>query len=263
MNIFHAAVLGLVEGITEFIPVSSTGHLILTADLLGFSGPGSSAFVVFIQLGAVLAVVVAFPQLFGGLFQRQENRATFGGRRAMKLIAVTTVPALVAGLLGYHFIKEHLFTPATVSAGLAAGGLWILLGDHRRKSTRSLETMNWRDALLIGVFQCLALWPGVSRAAATIMGTMALGFDRRSATRFSFFAAVPLLTAAAFYDLLETLPELHAANIPVFATGLIVSFLVAWPILKALIGFVGNHTLHVFGWYRLLLAAVVLYSCNC
>jgi undecaprenyl-diphosphatase len=258
-----AILLGIVEGLTEYIPVSSTGHLILAGDLLGFDSlvgeEVAKTFDVFIQLGAVLAVVVAYPGRFAGLLRFGENRG-FSGVRGLTLLMITTIPGGIVGVLAKKQIEAHLFRPLTVALGLAVGALWILAVERRLPRTRreGVDALDWKDALGIGLFQCLALWPGMSRSSSTILGGMMLGVERKAATEYSFFAAVPIVTAAGLYKLYESRSLLSASHAAVFAIGFVVSFVVAWASVKLLIRFLSRHTLVVFGWYRLAVAAVVL-----
>lgn len=258
-----ALVLGVVEGLTEYVPVSSTGHLILVGDLLGFAGmvrPGvDKTFEVFIQLGAILAVVVAYPARFGRLV-RLGASSGFAGIRGLGLLVVTSLPAALAGIAARNAIKTYLFSPLAVAIGLAAGALWILAVEWRlpRARRHDLDSLNWKDALGIGWFQCLALWPGMSRSSSTILGGMMLGLDRKTATEYSFFAAVPILLGAGLYDLYKSRSILSAADVPLFAVGLVVSFGLAWLSVKLLIRFLSRHTLTPFGWYRLIVAAAAL-----
>ncbi len=261
--IFATICLGLVEGLTEYIPVSSTGHLILAKDLLGFDGlvgkAAAETFVIFIQLGAILAVVVAYPRRFAGLLRLNDTRG-FSGLRGLTLLLITSIPGGILGLVAGRSIKEHLFQPLTVAIGLAVGALWILAVERRLPRTRreGVDSLDWKDALGIGLFQCLALWPGMSRSSSTILGGMMLGVERKTATEYSFFAAVPLLTAATLYELYKSRDLLSASHVPVFALGFVVSFLAAWAAVKFFVRFLSRHTLEPFGWYRLVVAAVVL-----
>lgn len=254
-----AALMGLVEGLTEFIPVSSTGHLILAGAVLKMPERMQETFDVFIQLGGILAVVAAYPRRFAGLLDLR-RREGFAGVRGLLLLAVTTLPAIVAGLLLSGTIKEHLFSPLTVAVGLVAGALWILAAERREARVRveTMDGLTWRDALAIGLFQCLALWPGVSRSVSTILGGMSVGVGRRAATEYSFFAAVPVLSLAALYSLYEGWSTLTRADVPAFAIGLAMSFVFGWISVRFLISFLARHKLNVFGWYRLALAAVIL-----
>jgi len=258
-----AAVLGVVEGLTEFLPVSSTGHLILVGHAIGFTGPRAESFEVVIQLGAILAVVVLYWRRFAGLVLPPAEAPEGGGlsgRRGIGLLALTTLPACVAGLAAAGTIKAHLFNPQSVAWALGVGALAILAVEALRRPARlsSLDQITPALALGIGLFQCLALWPGFSRSAATIMGGMLLGADRRVAAEYSFIAAVPVMGAATGYELLSSLGLFSAADLPVLAIGFGVSFLAAWAAVKGFIGLLTRMTLRPFAAYRLALAPLVL-----
>jgi undecaprenyl-diphosphatase len=262
--------LGIVEGLTEFLPVSSTGHLILTGHLLGFTGQRADCFEIFIQFGAILAVVFLFWNRFVSLwpFGRSLQASSPGGQgidsqsrgfagwNGLFLLAAVTAPGLLFGKLLHSTIKEHLFNPITVAIGLGVGGAFILVvekwGPKARKT--QVEALTIRDALLIGLFQCLALWPGMSRASSTILGGMLLGFDRKTAAEFSFLAAVPLIAAAALYDLYKNLPYLQVSDIGIFAVGFLVALISAWAAIRFFMRFLARNTLVVFGVYRILVA---------
>jgi len=250
-----ALVMGVVEGMTEFVPVSSTGHLILAKAVLRFTI--NDSFEVFIQTGAMLAVVIAYFPRFAGLLNFRRHIG-FAGWRGIGLLALTSAPALLVGLLLHASIKAHLFNPATVALGLGLGSLLTerFVGDKQK--TAEVDMINWRQALAIGLFQCLALFPGMSRSSSTILGGMLSGVRRRAATEYSFFAAVPVLLAAGGFDLLESLPQLGRADLPLYLIGFIVSFLAAWVAVRFFIHYLARHTLVPFGWYRLGLAVVVL-----
>ncbi|MCA1944994.1 MAG: undecaprenyl-diphosphate phosphatase [Desulfovibrio sp.] len=256
---FTALVLGIVEGLTEFLPVSSTGHLILAGNLLGYTGPRADTFEVIIQLGAILAVAVMYRDRFIGLFCPQPGQA-FGGVRGMWLLFLTCLPAVILGLLTHSQIKEHLFGPKTVAIALAVGAVAILLVEARPRRSRyhSLDDLTPMLALGVGLFQCLALWPGFSRSAATIMGAMLLGADRKTSAQYSFIAAVPIMFAATGYDLLKSWSFLDASWFQFLAVGFVVSFVSAWVAVKGFIRLLGSTTLRPFAWYRLALAPVVL-----
>jgi undecaprenyl-diphosphatase len=257
-ELLKAIVLGLVEGLTEFLPISSTGHLIIVNDLIGYTSEEADTFNVFIQLGAILAVLLYFRERFIGLitFQRGEG---FTGLRGLTLLALTTLPALAFGYLAHDTIKTHLFSTETVAIGLAAGAVWILLTEryYRQDDPVELDQLTWITALGIGLFQCLAMWPGMSRSACTILGAMLLGLRRRAATEYSFFAAVPVMLAACSYDLYASRDILRADMIPFFATGFITAFVSALAAVKFFIHFVSRHTFTPFAWYRLALAALL------
>lgn len=255
----YAAILGIVEGLTEFIPVSSTGHLIITSRLLGLQGVKIDAFEIFIQLGAIIAVVFLYWNKFTGLCDFKK-KGGFAGINGLMLLGLTTIPALISGFFAHKFIKQDLFNVTTVAIGLGAGGIAILLVEWllRRSGKEGLDSLTWRDALLIGLFQCLGLWPGVSRAAATIVGAIVIGISRRTAAEYSFLAAVPVIFAAAIYDLYKNINFLSVSDIPFFATGFIVSFVTAMFAVKLFLYIIGKTTLVPFGIYRLVVAVVIL-----
>lgn len=254
-----AAILGFVEGLTEFIPVSSTGHLILAGHWLGFHGEKAATFEIFIQLGAILAVVCLYRQSFCDLLNPHKKEG-FAGVRGSSLLITTTLPALGIGFLVHSAIKEYLFNPVSVAIGLALGGVWLIVTEKRlvKPKKTGLNSLNLKDALLIGFFQCLALWPGISRSAATILGAMTIGYDRKTATEYSFFAAVPVLFAATVLDLIKSRDLLTVSDLPFFMAGFFVSFVTAFLAVKYFIRFVSKHSLQGFGWYRLVLAGLVL-----
>lgn len=272
IELLQALVLGLVEGLTEFLPVSSTGHLIVAGHLLGFEGDKANSFDIFIQLGAILAVVFLYRARFFSLlsFEKAERRkffapgsilaGGFGGLNGIVLLGLTTLPALVFGFLAHSYIKKHLFNPTTVAIGLAVGGLAILLIERNLPKTKraGLDSLTWREALAVGFFQCLALWPGMSRSGSTILGGMAIGIERKTAAEYSFLAAVPVMFAATAYDLLKSRSFLSAADIPLFLVGFVISFISAWLAVKFFIHLLASHTLKPFGWYRIAVAVIIL-----
>ena len=256
--VLSAVLLGVVEGLTEFLPVSSTGHMIVVGHLIDWQGPQAATFQIFIQSGAILAVVGLYRDRFRSLLRRREN--DFGGREGLLLLGMTTLPALVFGALAHGYIKQYLFNPVTVALGLGAGGIVILLVERllTRPGREGLGTLRWPDALLIGFCQCLSLWPGVSRAAATIIGGRVAGLERRTATEYSFLAAVPVMFAAIGYDLLKSWHHLGIENLGVFAIGFVVAWLSARLAVQFFLRLLGNYTLAPFGWYRIVAAGVVL-----
>jgi undecaprenyl-diphosphatase len=253
-----ALVLGLVEGVTEFIPVSSTGHLNVVGHLLGFTGERANTFEIFIQLGAILAIVVLERRRFLELL-RPGARGGFAGLRGCALLAVTTAPALLLGFLFHHLIKERLMRPGPIAGALLLGGVGILLAERFRpaETAGSLEAITWGQALRVGLFQCLALWPGVSRSAATIVGGLLGGLERRTAALYSFFAAVPIMAAAAGYDLLKSWRALGPADLAPFALGFVVSYLAAWATVRAFVTLLGRFTLRPYAWYRIAIAPLI------
>jgi undecaprenyl-diphosphatase len=253
-----ALLLGVVEGLTEFLPISSTGHLILTSYWLDFHGKRAEVFEIFIQLGAILAVVVEYRERFARLAR---ELPTSGEAQAFAVrLAIAFVPAAGLGLLAHDFISDRLFTPHGVAAALIAGALLILVVErmHLPVRTRSTDAMSWAQAAGIGVAQCLALWPGFSRSAATILGGLGVGLDRRSATEFSFFLAVPTLAAASLYALWKNAGHLAAGDALWLAVASAVSFGVAWAAIRWLLRYVSSHDFRIFAYYRLALGALVL-----
>lgn len=260
MEILSAFLLGILEGLTEFIPVSSTGHLIVAGHLLDFEGPKASTFEIFIQLGAILAVLFLFKERFFDLLRLRE-RVGFRGARGIMLLFLTTLPAMVFGALAYSTIKSRLFNPATVAIGLAVGGLAILATERWLPGVKKsgLDSLDWKDALLVGLFQCLAMWPGMSRSACTILGGMLIGVDRRTAVEYSFFAAVPVMLAAVTLDLYKNIGILESGDVPIFGIGFLVAFFSAWLAIKFFLRIVANHDLSAFGWYRLAVAPLIYF----
>ena len=254
-----AMLLGFVEGATEFLPISSTGHLILAGWLVGYQGDKAASFEIFIQLGAILAVVWVFRHKFFKLITARDT-TQFAGRRGLYLLAITTTPALFFGFLFHGPIKQYLFNPATVAIGLILGGIGILFIEKRpqNKTMQSLNNLSRKQALGVGFAQVLALFPGVSRSGSTIMGGMLFGINRETAVEYSFLAAVPVMFAATGYDLLKTLPNLTSSDIPFFAIGLISAFVSALIAIKWLLKYVQQHTFAPFAWYRIVLGLVVL-----
>lgn len=261
MELLIAFILGIVEGITEFLPISSTGHLIVVGNLLGFTGSRATTFEVFIQLGAILAVVVAYRQRFLDLIShsRETNQRGLSGFNGLKLLFLTTLPALLTGLLLHGFIKEELFNPAVVAVGLLFGGIALIAIERWYKPTSEvgLDKLTTKRALMIGGFQVLALSPGVSRSGATIVGGRLSGLSRAAAVEYSFLAAVPVMLAAVSYDMYKNLPLLQLSDIAIFAVGFITAFISALIAIKVFVRLVQRYTLEPFGWYRIALALVI------
>jgi undecaprenyl-diphosphatase len=256
-----AVLLGVVEGLTEFIPVSSTGHLILVGHLLGFVGEKAASFEIAIQLGAILSVVFLYWRRFVELIPvpaGMDSASTMKGWAGLGRIALATLPALVVGFFARHAIKEQLFTPLAVTWALAVGGVAILLAERiiARRRTRSLDTLTTTQAFAIGLFQVLSLWPGTSRAAATIVGGLLVGIERKGAAEFSFLIAVPVMFAATGYELIKMRGLFAAQDMMQFAVGFVVSFVVALVAVKSFVSFLGRWSLAPFAWYRIAVAAV-------
>lgn len=258
-ELWQAVVLGIVEGLTEFLPVSSTGHLIITGHLLGFTGEKAATFEVVIQLGAILAVAVLYRDRFLGLLRTNPDRP-FSGARGLWLLFLTSAPAAAIGFVAHDAIKEKLFSPVTVAWALGVGALAIIAVEAVRRKMRfkSLDHLTPAVALGIGFFQTFSLWPGFSRAAATIMGGMLLGCERKLAAEYSFIAAVPIMVAATGYDMLKNLHLFDSGDLSFLAVGFIVSFFAAWAAVKVFIGLLSRITLRPFAYYRLAIAPLVL-----
>ena len=253
-----ALLLGVVEGLTEFLPISSTGHLIVASRLVDFTGKRAEVFQIFIQLGAILAVVWEYRERLWRATVDLPRRPE--ARRFAGTLLLAFLPAAVLGLAVHDTISEHLFNPGTVAAALIVGGVLIFVVEALplRVRTHRAEEVGWSQALLIGFAQCLALWPGFSRSAATILGGLGAGLDRRSATEFSFFLAIPTMFAATIYDLLKNRDALAPGDLTWLALSFVVSFLVAWGSVRWLLRFVATHTFRGFAWYRLAFGLVIL-----
>jgi len=258
MLLARAALMGIVEGLTEFLPISSTGHLILAGSLLGFDDAKGKVFDIAIQTGAIVAVILIYRQRLA------ETLAGLGSepraRRFALNVAIAFVPAVVLGLLFGKAVKEHLFTPAVVATAFIVGGFVILWAERRTPKTRiaTIDEMRPSDALAVGLAQCLALVPGTSRSGATIIGGMLFGLSRQAATEFSFFLAIPTLIGAGAYSLYKERALLSAADIPLFAVGLVFSFLSAWLCVRWLLRYISTHDFVPFAWYRIAFGIVVL-----
>lgn len=263
MNLLDSVILGIVEGITEFLPISSTGHMILTSYLLKINGAVVDSFEVFIQLGAILAVVFLYRHRFACLFDFKSKQG-FSGIRGLTLLAVTSLPILILGKLLEHTIKSHLFNPVSVSWALGLGGIVLILSDRFKfsHSVNSIDELNVKDAFRIGLCQCFALCPGVSRAASTIIGGMANGLNRTVAAEYSFLAAVPVMMIVCIKDLLDIWDKLSPNDISVFAVGFVVAFISALFAVKSFIQLLQRSSLGPFGVYRIIVAIVFFILLN-
>ncbi len=252
-----AVILGLVEGITEFIPVSSTGHLIVAGQMLGFTGERASVFEVAIQLGAIMAIAWIYRVRFLTVARTLGSSAT--SRRLVVNLAVAFLPAAIAGFLFHDLIKQKLFSPTVVAGTLVVGGVLMLVIERwkPRVTTTDVDEIGVGTALGIGLAQVLSLVPGTSRSAATIMGAYVLGCSRRAAAEFSFFLAVPVMVAATGYDLLKSRDLLAASDLPFFALGFITAFVSALVVVKAFLAYVSRADFSGFAWYRIAAGAAL------
>uniref|UniRef100_UPI0040489E00 undecaprenyl-diphosphate phosphatase n=1 Tax=Polynucleobacter sp. TaxID=2029855 RepID=UPI0040489E00 len=272
--ILKAVILGLVEGFTEFLPISSTGHLILVADLLDFNDEKSKAFNVIIQFGAILAVCWEYRQKLISVVTDITSRKA--SQRFAANVIIATIPAIVLALLFGEYIKSALFSPIPVATAFIVGGFIIFWAEARQKKLESevgigvlisrdidsVDDLNWRDALKIGLAQCAALIPGTSRSGATIIGGMLFGLPRKVATEFSFFLAIPVIAGATLYELIKLRHVLGDASWstfgPVLGIGFVVSFVSAFVCIRWLIRYVATHDFRIFAWYRIIFGVLVL-----
>ncbi|MCA1923333.1 undecaprenyl-diphosphate phosphatase [Buttiauxella noackiae] len=260
-----AAILGVVEGLTEFLPVSSTGHMIIVGHLLGFEGDTAKTFEVVIQLGSILAVVVMFwRRLFGLIgihFGRQPHEGTGTGRLSLIHILLGMVPAVVLGLVFHDMIKS-LFNPVNVMYALVVGGVLLIAAELLKPKVpraEGVDDITYRQAFAIGCFQCLALWPGFSRSGATISGGMLMGVSRYAASEFSFLLAVPMMMGATVLDVYKSIGFLTMADLPMFAVGFITAFIVALIAIKTFLQIIKRISFIPFAIYRFAVAAVVYF----
>ena len=257
--LLQAFILGVVEGLTEFLPVSSTGHLIVVGDLIGFHNDGR-VFEIAIQLGAILAIVFEYRRRFTdvatGLLH--EPRA----QRFVLNLLVAFLPAAVVGLLFIKTIKLYLFNPVTVAVMLVLGGFVILWAERRSHRVRvhDVDDMSLMDAFKVGCAQVVSMIPGTSRSGATIIGGLFIGLDRKVAAEFSFFLAVPTMFAATFYDLFKHRELLSTDDLPMFVVGFVTAFVSALLAVRTLVRFVANHSYEVFAWYRIAFGGLILLS---
>jgi undecaprenyl-diphosphatase len=257
--LIKAAIMGVVEGLTEFLPVSSTGHLILTGALLHFDDDKAKVFDIAIQTGAILAVIIVYWQkiqatLVGLGSQRQAQRFALN-------VVIGFLPAAIIGLLAYKAIKAHLFTPGVVAGAFIVGALiilWVEKTQPVKVRIESVDDMSPLDALKVGFAQCFGMIPGTSRSGATIIGGMLFGLSRKAATEFSFFLAIPTLVGAGAYSLYKERALLSMADLPLFAVGFVLSFISAWMCVRWLLRYISTHSFTPFAWYRIAFGIVVL-----
>ncbi len=254
----QALILGVVEGLTEFLPISSTGHQIIVADLINFGGERFEAFNIIIQLGAILAVVWEFRRkildvVMGLPTQRNAQRFTLN-------LIIAVLPAVVLGVIFADAIKHYLFNPITVAAALVVGGVIMLWAERRQHAVHAetVDDITWKDATKVGCAQCLAMIPGTSRSGATIIGGLLFGLSRKTATEFSFFLAMPTMVGAAVYSGYKYRHLFQPDDLPVFAIGFVTSFIFAMIAVKALLKFIASHSYAAFAWYRIAFGLVIL-----
>ncbi len=258
MLVLKALVLGIVEGVTEFLPISSTGHLIVASAVINYPEASRETFEIFIQLGAILAVVWHYWSALFGLVQRAP--AEEGARALIGKVLLAFLPAAVVGFLFHHAIEEHLFSPAVVATTLIIGGV-IIIGVERRVwrfRVHTIEATGWWEAWWVGVAQILSLIPGVSRAGATIIGGMFAGMDRPASTQFSFYLSIPTMMAASLYSLFKARHELVASDALSLAVGFVAAFISALIVVRAFITFVQRHNFTGFGYYRIAAGVAIL-----
>lgn len=260
--LIKAALMGIVEGLTEFLPISSTGHLILAGALLGFDDDKAKVFDIAIQTGAILAVILVYWQKIRATVvalptQRQAQQFALN-------VLIAFAPAVLLGLLFGKAIKAHLFTAEVVATTFIIGGFIILWAEKRQANAATaprildVDQMDWKDAVKVGLVQCLAMVPGTSRSGATIIGGMLLGLSRKAATDFSFYLAIPTLIGAGVYSLYKERALLSLADLPLFGVGLLFSFISAWLCVRWLLRFISTHSFTGFAWYRIVFGLVVL-----
>lgn len=255
--LFQAVFLGIVEGVTEFLPISSTGHLIIAGRLIGFSGATADVFEVVIQLGAIMAICVLYARkLLGAVFGLGHDE---GARRFAIAVIVAFLPAAVLGFLLHDFIKNVLFSPLVVCASLVLGGIAILAIERWKPAPHIAEVENLKPmtAFQIGLFQCVSMIPGVSRSGATILGALLLGVERKTAAEFSFFLAIPTMFGATVLDLWKSRALLNSDDTAIIATGFVAAFISAVVVVRWLVSFVSHHGFSVFGWYRIIFGTLL------
>jgi undecaprenyl-diphosphatase len=256
--LIKAAIMGIVEGLTEFLPISSTGHLILAGSLLGMVDAKSKVFEIAIQTGAIFAVILVYAERLTRVARELPTQPQ--ARRFVLNVGIAFFPAVILGLLFGKAVKAHLFTPTVVASAFIIGGFIILWAERRQSKVRvhEVDEMSPLDALKVGLVQCLAMIPGTSRSGATIIGGMLMGLSRKAATEFSFFLAIPTLIGAGAYSLYKERALLAWSDAPMFAVGLLFSFLSAWVCVRWLLRYVSTHSFTPFAYYRIVFGIVVL-----
>lgn len=255
-----AVIIGIIEGLTEYLPISSTGHMILAGSMLGFEGEKASVFEVFIQLGAILSVLLLYREKFYSMI-RPTKINIFKPGLTVYHVAAGIVPVMLIGYALHKPIKTYLFSPFTVIIGLILGAVLMLVAEkvNKRVTTRDVDEMSIKQAFWVGLFQVLSLWPGFSRSGSTISGGLFLGLSRTAAAEFSFIIAVPLMFVACIYDLLKVLDKLNIADLEMMAIGFLVAFVVAYISIVWFLRFLNKSTLASFAYYRFVVAALSYY----
>lgn len=256
--LLKALILGIVEGLTEFLPVSSTGHLIVVGDLLDFNSDREKVFMIAIQLGAILAVCWEYRQKITDVVVGIGSDKS--SQRFVLNLFIAFMPAAILGLLFINVIKQYLFNPLSVATALVVGGIVILWAERRdhKIEVEQVDNMDWKHALKVGCAQCLALIPGTSRSGATIIGGLLFGLSRKAAAEFSFFLAIPIMFAATFYDVYKNRAILEFDDIGMFAAGFVAAFFSALVAVRGLIRFISNHDFTVFAYYRIIFGCIIL-----
>ena len=258
IRIFRKGFMGIIEGLTEFLPVSSTGHLILAGHLFGFEGEKAKTFEVVIQLGSILAIAVLYRKKLFSLLNPKTLTDKTNKQLNLIHIFLGIIPAVIVGLLLHDFIKDVLFSPKAVLIGLVLGALLLIFADKKKTNitANTLDELSYKQALTIGLFQCLAVWPGFSRAGSTISGGLLFGANQKVAAEFSFILALPIMIGATGLDLIKSYDQLAGGDIPVFVIGFLTAFVVAMIAVVSFLKLLDKLKLSVFGYYRIALAIV-------
>ena len=262
MNIYLIAVIvGIVEGITEFLPISSTGHMVIVGHMLGFDGPLANVFDIFIQLGAILSVIFIYKERFFRFFTKEgwQVKKGFSGWH----VAAGVVPVAGIAFLLHGFIKHYLFSPFTVALGLIAGSILMMyaekkMGNRNSELLDDIDKLTLKQAAQIGIYQVCSLWPGFSRSGSTLAGGLLTGVSRDTSAQYTFIIAVPLMFMACIYDLLKNLKDLSSGDLMILALGFVVAFVVAYISVLWFLKFLHKSSLTAFAWYRLVLAAFTI-----
>lgn len=257
-----AVIIGIVEGVTEFLPVSSTGHMIIVGNMLGFDGPVADLFDVFIQLGAILSVVFIYKERFARFFTKEGWQHDKG--LSVWHVAAGIVPVMGVAYLGYSYIKTYLFSPFTVAVGLVLGAFWMMFAEYKTKDRQhqlenDIDKLTLKQAAVVGAFQLLSLWPGFSRSGSTIAGALLVGLSREAAASFAFLIAVPLMFAACLYDLMKNMHYLTGSEFQMLAIGFVTAFIVSYFSVLWFLKFLNKYSLTSFAYYRIILAVAALW----